>query len=138
MTRLRFEESDFAEAGLPAPGCYPATIRSARLRKSARGNVMVEVVHALQDAGPAPVHVTDYFVLEGAGLRGLAVARHRLVELYRACGIQPRSGAAIEPADLEGAELTVKVTLEERDGQTRLRVLGYRPIETLPDDGVPF
>jgi hypothetical protein len=65
-------------------------------------------------------------VLEGVSARGLAVSRGRLVELYRACGMDPHSGDEIHPSEIEGAELEVRVRHEDRDGQIRLRVVGYR------------
>ena len=137
MSTVRFETSDFF-SGLPPAGTYRGTIRSAQLRESREGNRMVEVVVSVEAAGAAH-DVRDYFVLEGASPRGLCVARARLVELYRACGLDPQSGDEIRPEDLEGATLEVKVRHEERDGQVRLRIVGYRPLEEKPsDDDTPF
>jgi hypothetical protein len=131
----RFHDHDFDE-GLPAAGTYRATIHAARLRRSARGNPMLEVVHELEEL-PGHRRVTDYFVLEGASERGVAVARHRLVELYRACGLDPHGGDEIQPEELVGGVLHVRLGHQERDGQQHLRVLGYRPVSAHPH-GVPF
>lgn len=135
MSRPRFEPVDFLD-GLPLPGTYRATVASARLRKSSAGNEMLEVVHTLEEVPPGQEQVADYFVLEGASPRGLAVARSRLVQLYRACGLNPQGGDEIRPEDLVGAEVGVRVEHEERDGRVRLRVLGYRGLR--PADDVPF
>ena len=137
MSNARFEEIDFFDE-LLAPGTYHSTVRSARLRRSSQGNPMVEVVHELADVAPGQEKVTDYFVLEGVSSRGLAVARCRLVELYRACGLDPHSGDEIRPADLVGTRIEVKIRHQERDGQLRLQVVGYRALPRSLDDDVPF
>ncbi len=132
-----FESSDFLDA-LPAPGTYRSTITSARLRRSAQGNQMVEVVYTLEDVAPGQERVSDYFVLEGVSPRGLAVARRRLVELYRACGLDPHSGDEIRLEDLVGAEPGVRLDHQERDGQTRVRIVGYRALCPPLEPDVPF
>jgi hypothetical protein len=136
MKRVRFEDADFSD-GLLAPGAYRASVRSAKLRQSKQGNWMVEVICELAETG-GKERVTDYFVLEGASSRGLAVARCRLVELYRACGLDPQSGDEIHPEELAGAEIEVKVGHQERDGEIRLRVVGYRAVPRSLDDDLPF
>lgn len=137
MSRPRFETLDFL-GGLLPPGTYRGTVASARLRRSSRGNQMVEVVCTLDEAPPGQEKVTDYFVLEGASPRGVAVARFRLVELYRACGLQPHGGEEIRPEDLVDAQVGVRVDHQERDGRVRVRVVGYRELVRPPHDGVPF
>ena len=124
-TSARFEASELADSP-PAPGNYTATIASARLRRSQGGNRMVQVVHALDGVAPGHDRVTEYFVLEGASPRGLALARRRLVELYRACGLDPREGEEITPTELVEARLEVKVEHETFRGEVRLRVVAHR------------
>jgi hypothetical protein len=70
--------------------------------------------------------LADYFVLEGASTRGLSVARRRLLELYRACGLYPEEGDEVLPSHL--VEMRVEVTVDhvQWQNQTRLRVLAYR------------
>jgi hypothetical protein len=124
--------------GLLPPGTYRGSVASARLRQSSAGNEMVEVVCRLDEVPTGQEKVTDYFVLEGASPRGLAVARWRLVELYRACGLTPHGGEEICPEDLVGAPVGVRLDHQERDGQVRVRVVGYRELSASPQDNVPF
>jgi len=131
----RFDTSDLANDP-PAAGFYPATITSARWRKSASGHRMFQIVYALTSVAPAYGCVAEYFVLEGATARGAATARRRLVEVYRACGLEPRPGDAITPDDLIGAPLLVKVEHDEWNGKPRLRVAGHRSADA--DIGIPF
>jgi hypothetical protein len=119
---LHFEADDFVE--LPAPGHYHARITTARHRTSGAGNPMIQVVYELE-AGHACV--SEYFVFGGSA-RGLAMARRKLVQLYRACGLTAKGGDAIDPADLLGAQLEVKVEHDEWDGEPRLRVAGHRSL----------
>ena len=74
---------------LPDPGFYPGSIKTARFRRSANKNRMLQVVHALEGVESAYKLVTDYFVLEGETVSpsGIFLARRRLVELYQACRI---------------------------------------------------
>jgi hypothetical protein len=137
MSKARFETLDFL-GGLPPPGTYRGHIASARLRQSSRGNQMVEVVYTLDEVPPGQEKVADYFVLEGASPRGLAVARFRLVELYRACGLHPHGGDEIRPEDLVGAQVGVRIDHQERDGQVRVRVVGYRELSRPLHEDVPF
>lgn len=134
---VQFEESDLHDE-LPDPGFYPSTITTARLRRSASGNRMIQVVFALDGASPGHDRVAEYFVLEGASGRGLALARRRLVELYRVCGLDPRPGDEIAPDDLVGARVEVKVEHETWKAETRLRVVGHRRVADAVDDSVPF
>lgn len=120
-----FEATDFADE-LPTPGFYVSEIVSARWRRSERGNDMIHVVHALAGTPPSHDHVSEYFVLGGGSPRGRALSRRRLVELYRACGLEPAAGDGIETADLLGARLEVRVEHETYDGRPRLRVAGHR------------
>jgi len=124
-TAARFDAADFADE-LPTPGFYRSAIVTARWRRSERGNDMVQVVHALEGAPPGHDHVSEYFVIAGGTDRGRALSRRRLVQLYRACGLEPRAGEGIETADLLGARLEVRVEHELYQGQARLRVAGHR------------
>ena len=136
-TCFRFE--DFYDRP-PDPGLYCGSISSARFSRSSSGNRMLKVVYALQGVEPAYELVADYFVLEGESLSALAVflARRRLVELYRACRIFPKEGDAINPAGLVGARLQIRVEHEEWEGQTRLRVVSYRPLAEPSGEEIPF
>jgi hypothetical protein len=120
-----FQQQDLSEE-LPAPGYYPGRITSARFRKSAQGNRMLQVVYRLNDISTSHQHLTDYFVVEGASPQGVSLGRRRLVQLYRACGFQPNQGDEIAPAELVGAHLRVRVEHDDWEGQPRLRVVGYR------------
>jgi hypothetical protein len=124
---------------VPAPGGYDATVVGARLRRSVRGHPMVAVTLEVDGVVPGRDRVTDYFVLEGATPRGVAVARSRLVALYRACGLAPVGGEEIRPSVLVGARLAVTLEHQYRDGRTWVRVAGYyRPGAAPPRDEVPF
>ena len=124
----RFDTTDFSNE-LPAPGYYPGTISSARWRKSEGGHRMVQVVYALSGVGHAWGCIAEYFVLEGVTDRGAAMARRRLVEVYRACGLEPQPGEAIRPEHLVGGRLLVRVEHDEWNGRPRLRVVGHRPAD---------
>ncbi len=137
MSNARFEVSDFG-AGVLAPGRYECEVVSAQLRRSRQGHHMVEVVLTLVDADAGSTQVRDYFVLEGVSPRGLAVARSRLVELYRACEVEPQPGDEIAPEQLVDARIEVKLDHEERDGQWRLRAVGYRAVPRRLTDDPPF
>jgi hypothetical protein len=138
MAAFRFSDADLQDH-LPAPGAYHCTIVAACLRRSTRGHRMVEVRFALDGAAPDSEPVADYFVLEGATPRGLAVARSKLVALYRACGRLPRGGEEIRPADLLGARLEVQLASEQRADRACVRVVACRPLAAAPvDDDVPF
>jgi hypothetical protein len=65
-------------------------------------------------------------VLTGSSERARAVSRRRLLELYRACGLNPKTGDPIRPEDLHGHQLQIHVGHETYEGRRRLRVLGYR------------
>lgn len=132
MTR-RFESSEMTDE-LPAAGYYLGTIRGARWRESERGSRMIQVLYALSGVGPAYGCVAEYFVLEGASERGAAMARRRLVQVYRACGLGPEPGDAISLAPLVGRRLRVRLEHDEYNGRPRLRVVGHRPLE--PEDVV--
>lgn len=121
---LRFETEDYAPE-LPEPAFYPAAIDVARYRRSVQGNDMIEVVHEL--GGAARGHrVREYFVLGGGSPRGRAIARRRLLQLFQTCGLQPKAGEEVSPADLFGQRLEIRVAHDEWDGQPCLRVTGYR------------
>lgn len=120
----RFEDADFDL--LPAPGFYKSNIVTARFRRSEQGNETLQVVHELQGLAPGRDRVAEYFVLEGSSPRGLALSRRRLVELYRSCGLSPRSGEEIDPADLLERQLEVRVEHDSWEGRPRLRVTAHR------------
>ncbi len=123
---LRFDPEDFAEAFV-APGLYSATVDVARYQRSRTGSDMIQVVYALDaEHGERSVRVTDYFVVAGGSPQGRAVGRRRLLELLRACGLAPKPGDEISPAELFGARVLVRVAHGEWEGRPRLRVTGYR------------
>lgn len=134
MEATQFLDSDLCEE-VPRPGTYASTITTARMRASQSGNAMVHVVHALEGVPPGYDRVSEYFVLEGASARGLALSRRKLVDLYRACGRAPTPGEEISPARLQGARLRVKVEHEEWRGELQLRVVAHLP---LSDETAPF
>ncbi len=115
---------------LPLPGYYRSNITSASFRNSANGNRMLQLVHCLDGVSPLHELVTDYFVLQGASPQGVFIGRRRLVQLYRACGFDPKQGGEIAPADLLQAQLQVRVEHDEWEGQPRLRIVAYRALWT--------
>jgi len=129
-----FDPADFADE-LPQPGYWPATIDVASYGRSARGNEMLRVRYVLEGVPRGRDRVTEYFVLQGGSPRGCAVARRRLLQLFWACGLEPRPGDEISPAELYGQRLDLRVGHEDWEGQTRLRVTGYR---RLTPDRTPF
>jgi hypothetical protein len=137
-TKAFFQLEDLSQI-LPTPGYYPSIICNARFCHSARGNCMLHVVHRLEGVSPAYQHLADYFVLEGASPHGISVARRRLVQLYHACGFHPEEGEEILPSHLIDARLQIKVDQQNWDGQSRLRIVAYRPFCPPAADGqLPF
>ncbi len=138
-TCFRFE--DFYDQ-LPDPGFYPSSIKSARFRRSANENRMLQIVHTLEGVEPVYQSVSDYFVLEGERVSpsGISLARRRLVQLYRACRIFPKEGDEIAPKQLTGARLQVRVEHEDWQGRPQLRVAAYRPLQEFlnSDEQIPF
>lgn len=124
---LRFDDSDF-QHDLPPPGFYVAAVVGARFRMSQSGNDTIQVTFEIEGVPPSNDRVAEYFVLRGSNPRGRALARQRLVELYEACGLAPKGGEAIDPADLFGARLQVKLGHDAWQGQPRLAVIGHRPL----------
>jgi hypothetical protein len=137
MTSLRFDAADLDNT-LPPPGFYRSRITTARYRKSSSGNRMLQVVHALDGAPPGHDRVADYFVLEGTSAYALAMARRRIVDLYRACGLEPQKGDEIAAADLFDAVLEVKIEHDEWEGRPRLRVVAFRCLGARNDADIPF
>jgi hypothetical protein len=129
MHPARFEAGDLRDE-LPAPGFYASEVIIARFRKSEAGNAMLQVVHAITGGTPGYDRVAEYFILAGGSPRGRALSRRRMVELYRACGIEPREGEPIEPADLIEARLEVRIEHELWQGRPRLRVTGHRQVNS--------
>jgi hypothetical protein len=125
MHPARFEAGDLNDE-LPRPGFYASEVINARFRKSEAGNAMLQVVHAIAGGTPGHDRVAEYFILAGGSARGRALSRKRLVELYRACGLEPRAGEPIEPSDLIDARLEVHVEHELWQGRPRLRVTAHR------------
>ena len=126
---------------LPDPGYYPGCIERARFRQSSNHNRMLQVVHTLDGVEPAYQRVSDYFVLAGehVSVSGIFFARRRLVELYHACGIFPADGDEIIPAQLLHAHLQLRVEHEQWDGRQRLRVVGYRAMQSFEsEEKIPF
>jgi hypothetical protein len=111
---------------LPSPGIYCATISHAAFRTSSRGHRMLHVLLRLEGVNPTFQRIADYFVLQGASSNGIAVARHRLLTLYHACGFHPEEGEEILPCQLIDSRVHVKVDHVEWENQSRLRVLSYR------------
>lgn len=130
MSTAYFEEELDLGNGIPVPAYYRGRISAARFRRSAAGNRMVQVVFALYGVAAGHDRVAEYFVLDAPSPRGRIMARMRLVDLYRACGLSPQKGDAIDLADLVDAELEVKLEHDHWDGQTRLRVVAHRRIVT--------
>jgi hypothetical protein len=124
---LHFQPSDLDEV-LPEEGFHEAVIDTARLRTSESGNPTVQVIYRLPQAPPGAQTVSEYFVVAGANPTALAISRRRLVALYRACGLEPRSGDEIQLADLVDTRLEIRVGHETYAGTRRPRVLGYRPL----------
>jgi hypothetical protein len=125
MDPARFEAGDLQDE-LPKPGLYASVVTTARFRRSEAGNDMLHVVHAIEGGTPGHDLVSEYFILSGGSPLGRALSRKRLVELYRACGLEPRDGEPIEPADLLDARLWVRLEHELYLGRPRLRVAGHR------------
>jgi len=134
MGVLCFQSSDI-EGSLPAAGYYVGTVATAGWAKSSRGNRMVKIVFVLDDVDTTYERVSDYFVIEGGSERGMAFARTRLVQLYRACGRSPACGDAICPSDLVGALLEVRVEHATWQGRLRLRVIGFRALTARQENG---
>jgi hypothetical protein len=138
VSEIVFEREDVS-AGPPEPGSYPATVTSARIRRSQSGNRMVHVVYTLDGIAPGQDRLSDYFVLEGVSPQGIAFSRRLLVELYRACGLDPRAGEPVKPARLVGSRLEVAVDHETFRGEKRLHVVCHRPLSVgSAGDEVPF
>lgn len=121
---LHFVDGDF-DGALPPEGCYTAVIERARFYTSRQGNTTLQVVCGIEgvDGG-----IADYFVLSGASERGRAVSRRRLIELYRACGLDPQPGDPIRPEELHSCRIEVELGHQTYEGRQRLRVLGYRAL----------
>ena len=124
---LRFDDTDFQHE-LPAPGFYAAAVVGARFRKSERGNDTIQVTYELDGLPPGHDRVAEYFLLRGGSPRGRALSRQKLIELYQASGLAPSGGEEIDPADLFGARLQVRLEHDTWQGRPRLRVAGHRPL----------
>ena len=133
-----FHFEDLSEQ-LPDPGYYAGSITSARFRRSAKGNRMLQVVYALQGVASAHQPVSDYFVLQGEQVSpvGISRARRRLLELYHACRIYPQEGDEITPATLLNARLQLRVEHEQWEGRPTLRVVAYRPLYLFDSEEQP-
>jgi hypothetical protein len=134
LKKAFFQHEELSDE-LPAPGYYRSTITNAEFRRSASGNRMLQIVHCLDGVSPAHELVADYFVLEGASPTGVLMGRRRLVQLYRALGLNPKQDDEISPADLVEARVQLRVEHDEWESQPRLRVVGYRPFWPTEPDG---
>ena len=135
-----FQFEDFLDE-LPAPGFYPGSITSARFRRSAKQNRMLQVVHALESGGSTHQMVSDYFVLGGDNVSpsGIIFARRRLLQLYHACSIFPKEGEEISGDQLLHARLEVCVEHEQWKDRPWLRIVAYRPLQSFDsNDRIPF
>ncbi len=143
--KFHFQFEDFVDVGeLPAPGFYPSNIKSAIFRQSAKQNLMLKVVHALECGESAHQQtqiVCDYFVVEGDNVSqsGINYGRRRLLQLYYACGIFPKEDEEISADQLLHAHLEVRVEHEQWKGRPWLRIVDYRPLQSFDsDDRIPF
>lgn len=134
---LCFDRDDI-DHELLSPGFYPSTVTRASVRTSASGNRMIHVLHALDGVAPGCDRLADYFVLEGVAAHVLALTRRRLVQLYRAAGLQPHPGATIDPSDLLDAKLDIRLEHDRFRGEPRLRVVEYRPRSLCSHGDPPF
>ena len=125
MSRFRFDADDL-RLDLPVPGWYPARVQHARFRRSPSNNRMLEVVYAVAEVDPPYARLGEYFVLEGGSALGLSRTRRRLVDLYRACGINPKPDEEISPSALIGKAVEVELGLDQWRGQPRVAVLSHR------------
>jgi hypothetical protein len=127
MSKLCFAAEDLRH-DRPAPGWYPARIESGRLRRSAAGNRMLEIVYRLPEIEGRYGRLCEYFVLEGGSAFGLARTWRRLIGLYRAAGREPAAGAEVGPRDLAGCEVEIELGHDQWRGEPRLTVAGHRPV----------
>jgi hypothetical protein len=127
MSKLCFAAEDL-RSDLPAPGWYPARIEGGRLRRSAAGNRMLELVYRVPELEGRCGRLCEYFVLEGGSAFGLTRTWRRLIGLYRAAGCAPAAGAEVGPRDLAGREVEVELGHDEWRGEPRLKVVGHRPV----------
>jgi hypothetical protein len=125
MSRFRFDADDL-RLDLPVPGWYPARVQQARFRRSPSNNRMLEVVYAVAEVDPPYARLGEYFVLEGGSAFGLSKTRRRLVELYRACGIDPKPDDEISPSVLIGRAVEVELGMDQWRGEPRVAVLSHR------------
>ncbi len=122
-----FHRQDLAD-DLPPAGYYSSIILDAQLRHSAHGNLMLQVIHfLLHDVPPHLQRLPDYFALEGPNKRAVALARRRIVQLFRTCGLDPVEGETISTVHLIDARLDVKVIPDTWNGKPCLRPVDYRP-----------
>ena len=121
---MRFCATDFDV--MPPPGTYSCTVRSARLCRSTKGNRMLRVALSIDEYADRSSPVYDYFVLEGISDKGIHLARRRIVQLYQACGLQPKDGDVMRPSDLINAHLIVKLEPCHDEPYVKLRVVSYR------------
>jgi hypothetical protein len=126
MRQIKFDPADLVDAR-PPPGWHAARVTQARYSASSNGNRMIQVLYGLLEPSLEHARLAEYFVLAGVSPHGVAMARRRLVALYRAAGRAPKAGEAIAPSELLGAELEIELQPETWQGQERLRVAGHRP-----------
>ena len=129
MSQFHFDLRDH-RLHLPAAGWYPARIQCTRFRRSPKGNRMLQVVYAVAEVEPAFTRIAEYFVLEGTTHWGLIWTRRRLVDLFRAVGLDPQPDAevsvSVSASQLRGKLLEVELGQDQYEDQPRLKVLGHR------------
>lgn len=94
------------------PGPRKATVTDCQLKKSKKGEKMLEVTFSLEGGG----QVRDYLMLEGAG-KGMGLAR-----LSR-LGV-PDADTRFDTQDLAGRTLTLILINEPYNGQPQLKIDG--------------
>jgi hypothetical protein len=121
---VRFTQEELFQGPIPN-GTYPAQIRSAHEAQSRGGHPMIVVWLKLDGQKGAGRNITDYFVTDGVSAHALAVARRRLLSLFRACGLDPAPDVEADLHQLEERRVEVDVEVNAGEGPEN-RVLRYR------------
>lgn len=122
---MRFTQEELFQGPIPS-GTYPAEIRRAREAKSRGGHPMIVVWLQLGGQQGAGREVADYFVTAGVSPHALAVARRRLLSLFRACGLDPSPDEEADLLQLADHHVEVDVEVNTAGGGPQNRVLRYR------------
>jgi len=88
---------------------------------------MIVVWLRLQGQHGAGREIADYFVTAGVSPNALAVARRRLLSLFRACGLDPSPDADTDLRQLDDRQVEVDVEVNTAGGPQN-RVLRYRKL----------